>query len=357
MINELKFISPIDGDMLNERDGAITNGMLVVNVTISAEPGHEISINGKTAVYSDGLYTAEIELAAYSNKIEAFDKTAGSSETIVVYRLDNITGKYRLSLDDDIWFLQDIAANADKYESIFENPYLALYKQVHEEFGTKVHINIYYQTEGFNLSQMPAKYKDEWKNNSDWLRLSFHALANDPDMPYINAGYDEMKRDCEKVISEIKRFAGEEVLGPVTTLHWGEATVEGCRALRDLGYKCQVGDFNVDNNLSPVSYYLDVEKRRNIYKRFIWKDNKEDIIFFRSAIIIDCHKLENITGFLDDIWADSHKSCYMDLLIHEQYFYPHYVAYQKEYADKVRTAVKWAVEKGYKPEFLEKCVF
>ena len=41
----------------------------------------------------------------------------------------------------------------------------------------------------------------------------------------------------------------------------------------------------------------------------------------------------------------------MDLLIHEQYFYPHYPRYQPDYKDKVITAVKWATDKGYKPAF------
>lgn len=358
MNDYIKFISPIDGDMLNERDGVFSDGRLVINVSLSAEPGHDISVNGKPAVFKDGVYTAVASLDSYSNTITAVDNTTGKSEKIVVYRLDNITGKYRLSLDDNIWFLEDIARNANNYKSIFENPYLGFYKKIHEEFGTKLHINIYYQTaDGFDISQMPVKYKEEWKNNSDWIRLSFHAFADLPDMPYKDAGYDKMKHDCSMVLEQIARFAGEEVMGPVTTLHWGEATVEGSRALRDLGYKCQVGDFNVDNDLPPVSYYLDVEKRRNIYRRFIWKDNKEDIIFFRSAIITDCHKLENIPGFLDKIWADPHQSAYMDLLIHEQYFYPHYAAYQPDYRDKVHTAVRWAAEKGYKPAFLESCVF
>ena len=63
-------------------------------------------------------------------------------------------------------------------------------------------------------------------------------------------------------MNEIRRFAGPELMGPVTTLHWGEATVEGSRALRDLGYKGQLGYFNVDDHLPPVSYYLTVEQRR-----------------------------------------------------------------------------------------------
>jgi len=357
----IKIISPIDGDMLNERDGKTVGGSLFTKVKVTAPNGSKISINGISALYEDGLYTAEVQLKCYSNVIKVVEENSGCSESMIVYWLKNYAGKYRLSLDDNIWFLQDIAENSHNYKSIFDNPYLGFFKQVHDTYGTKVHINIYYHTDdGFNITQMPAKYKSEWQDNSQWLRLSFHALANKPDKPYINATYDEMKKDCDLVLNEIRRFAGGGLAGPVTTLHWGEATVEGCRALRDSGYKGLVADFNVDNELAeriPVSYYLDIEKRRNIFRRFIWKDNKEDIIFIRSAIITDCHKVDKIGPFLDNIYKDPHQSAYMDLLIHEQYFYPHYTAYQPEYRDKVLTVVKWAVEKGYKPAFLDECIF
>jgi hypothetical protein len=112
---------------------------------------------------------------------------------------------------------------------------------------------------------MPVKYKGEWQENYEWLRLSFHAFQDVPDKPYKDTDYDKMKQDCGMVLEQIKRFAGEELTGHVTTLHWGEATVEGCRALRDLGYRGQVGDFNVDSELAeiaPVSYYLNLEQRR-----------------------------------------------------------------------------------------------
>ena len=51
------------------------------------------------------------------------------------------------------------------------------------------------------------------------------------------------------------------------------------------------------------------------------------------------------------------KGAYIDLLIHEQYFYPFYSNYQPDYKEKVLTAVKWAADKGYEPAFLGDCVF
>lgn len=353
----IKLVGPIDGDMLNEYDGIVADGGLLTKVKILAPSDCIIKVNGIVAKYTGEMFIVDILLKDYRNVIELVEANTGYRQSITVFWLKNYTNKYRLSLDDTIWFLRDIAFHANRYKSIFENPYLAFLKQVHDTYGTQIHINIYYQTDGFNLSQMTDQYKNEWKENAGWLRLSFHALQNDPDMPYIHADYTEMKRDCERVMEQVRRFAGEELTGPVTTLHWGEATVDGCRALRDIGFKGQVGDFNVDNDLPAVSYYLDVEKRRHINKRFIWKDNQEDIIFIRSSIIIDCHKAEEIEPFLSTIKKDPHKSGYIDLLIHEQYFYPFYEAYQPDYRQKVLTSVRWAVNNGYQSAFLSECIF
>lgn len=355
--NEIKFISPIDGDMLSEYDGIVSGKNLTTTIKIAAPSGCMIKVNGVKATYSNGIFQADIKLKDYKNVIELTEETKGYQEKILVFWLRNFANKYRLSLDDNIWFLKDISENTEKYGSIFENPYLCFLKQVHDTYGTKIHINIYYETDGFNLSQLTDKYKHEWKANAGWLRLSFHALADKPDKPYLHANYEKVKNDCDNVMDQVRRFAGKEITGPVTTLHWGEATVEGCRALRDSGFKCLPCDFNVDNNLPPCSYYLDVEKRRHINKRLIWRDNKEGIIFVRCAIIINAYKLENIVSFLDELKKDPHRSAYVDLLMHEQYFYPSYSSYQPDYRQKVLAAVQWAVNNGYKPAFLEECVF
>jgi len=354
---EIKFIYPVDGDMLNANDGTVTGGTLVTKVKIAAPSGSSIIVNGVRAEYIDGIFKADVSLKDYENVIELAEEKQGYKESITVFWLQNFANKYRLSLDDNIWFLKDISDNADRYKSIFENPYLEFLRQVHNTYGTKIHINIYYETDGFNISQMTDKFKNEWKANSSWMRLSFHAFADQPARPYINASYEEVKRDCDMVMNQIRRFAGEEITGQVTTLHWGEATVEGCRALRDAGFNCLPCDFNVDNNLAPCSFYLDVEKRRHINKRLIWRDNKEGIIFLKCTIIIDTQKLEDIVPFLDNVKEDPHMSAYVDLLIHEQYFYSFYPAYQTDYRQKVLTAVKWAVDNGYESAFIEECVF
>jgi hypothetical protein len=355
--NGIKFLSPIDGDLLNEIDGKVINGCLVTKVRVQASPGAKIKINNADAKFIDNTFVSDVNLKDYKNIIEVVDGSTGNSQSITVFWLKNYVNRYRLSLDDNIWFLRDISNNSNKYKSIFENPYLGFMKQTHDIYGTRVHINIYYQTDGFNLSQMTTKYKSEWKDNADWLRLSFHALQNDPDYPYLNSGYDELKRDCEKVNEQIRRFAGEEVMSKVTTLHWGVATVEGSRALRDAGYIGQVSDFNIEDGVQTIAMYLDLNQTRHMNNRYLWRDNREGIIFSKVSIVINSYKVDEIVPFLEALKKDSHKSAYMDLLIHEQYFYPFYKNYQPDFRQKVTTAIKWASDKGYKPAFLSECIF
>jgi hypothetical protein len=356
-MNTIEFISPINGDMLHSYDGLVKKGTLHTIVKVKAPLQHLIVINDAEAREREGVFEAQIVLSDYKNTVEVQNRTTGESQRITVFWLPDFAGHYRLSIDDNIWFLRDINQNSARYTSIFENEYLGFLKQVHDTYGTKIHLNLFYETDGFNLSQLTDKYKPEWTANADWLRLSFHARGEFPDMPYRTAGYQQVAEDCELVKNEIRRFAGKAVMGPVTTLHWGEATVEGSRALRDAGYVGQLGYFNVDDDLFPVSYYLTVEQRRQLKKRFVWHDTQEGITFIRSSIVIDKKELPDIVPHLDN-YANlpSGLPPYVDFLVHEQYFYPFYEAYQPDFRDRILTCVQWATGKGYTPAFLGDCI-
>jgi len=358
MDTTFQFLSPIDGDMMHARDGITTAQGLEIVVLVTAPSSHDLTINGVKAIKEGNVFSGKVRLNQYKHTITVHDYTTAETKQIIVYWLPNFAGHYRLSIDDNIWFLRDIYQQQDNYQSLFDNPYLGFLKQVHDTYRTNIHLNLFYQTDGFNLSQFPDKFKPEWQANANWLRLSFHAWGEFPDMPYRQAGYEQVKHDCAIVKDQIHRFAGESLMGPVTTLHWGEATVEGSRALRDAGYLGLLGYFNVDDELPPVSYYLTVEQRRNIKKRFIWCDNQENITFIRSSIVIDKTELPAIVPLLDS-YADEPSGLppFVDLLVHEQYFYPSYEAYQPDFRDRILTSVKWASDKGYTPAFLGDSLF
>jgi len=368
----IRFRYPLDGDCLNTYDGTVMNGWLTVPVGVEAPDGAEVYIDEKKAEYRDGLYTAEIPLRAYRTVITAEDRTNGTSTKIAVYRLKDCVGKYRISVDDNILFLADLTKNQDVYQSLFDNPYLAVYKKAHDLYGAKVHFNLYYEycdaeqdratfsaeRPYFNLTMMTDRYRDEWKANADWLKLSFHARSNYPDNPYKTTSLERISTDIELVHREIRRFAGEECLSSVTTLHFGASNEAGVHALRNHGYKGLNGYFTVQpNGQTLVSYFYPPELVRHIETRDFWVDNDENMVYSRVDAVLNSYRAHTILPKLEEVFRDNHSAGFVELLIHEQYFYSDYVNYLPDYADIILNAAKWLSERGMKGSFLSEVMF
>jgi hypothetical protein len=46
---------------------------------------------------------------------------------------------------------------------------------MHELYGTKVTLFLFYESGGFNLSRMSERYREEFCSQAEWLKLGFHA--------------------------------------------------------------------------------------------------------------------------------------------------------------------------------------
>ena len=176
--------------------------------------------------------------------------------TAIIYWLPNAANKYSVSVDDNIWAFADLTKNADSYSSIFDNRYLNVYKQAHDQYGAKVRLNLFYEIDNpcglelygpFNLSMMTERYKEEFIANADWLHLAFHAKAELPNNPYSNAAAKQFREEYEMVIREIRRFAGDEVIERATTNHWGSGSKDIVRTERDLGIDALMGYLEIDD--------------------------------------------------------------------------------------------------------------
>lgn len=369
MIKKTYFEFPIDGDCLNSYDGVMKDGVLTIKARVRADETSDIYINEIKAVKTGDIFEAEVSLKGYRNTLYAVDKNDSRNDAkIAVYMLRNPIGKYRLSSDDNLLFFADITKNKDKYKSIFENPYLAVYKEAHDKYGVKVHLNVFYETDDmpvfkvkqdyFNLSMMTDKYKNEWKQNSDWLKLSFHARMEHPDKPYQHTTIRRIEEDCELVHKEILRFAGEDTLAKVTTIHWGECNQAGMRTVRTAGYRGAMGYFEHTPEGEPlVAYYYPDEMINHIGGRDFWKDNDEDIMYGRIDLVLNTCNMQNLLPRLEAIKADPHRAGFIEVMIHEQYFYKEYGAYIPEFREIVLTACKWAYDYGYKGCLMNEIMF
>lgn len=348
----MRFLSPIDGDVLfSVADGTERNGKLITQVALEAPVGLRIQVNGTDASEADGVYTAQIELDRYRNTVEALDVASGTRETIVLYWFKDAYKTYRLGVDDVIRSLENIWRNQERYNSIFDDPFFRLYRDLYEQYGTPVHMHIYYANDdgSFDLSMFPEKYKDEFRANGHWLKLTFHSRTDKPDSPYKFASYDQVLEEGKQVIQQILRFAGPEVMSRVTSQHWADSNREATRAFCDLGYDCIDGYFQLDENGEPfASYYFNKEQVLHAASRDFWVDHSENILFVKDDIIINEVPLAEIDGFMDRISAERNH-CFHYLLIHEQYFYEDYHKYEPDYRERIFSCVDWCHRNGYRP--------
>lgn len=378
------FVSHIDGDCINNKEGKLQGEALYVTATVKASDNAEITINGQPAVYDpiEHTYSAQIPLYNYRNTLYAIDSKNGYRAEIVVFWLKNAVDKFYFTVDDCIVFLYELSKHPEKYPSLFDHPFLAIFKKAHRLYGAHVHLNLYYEfdaasmadfaahKEYFNLSMMTDRYRGEWEENADWLTLSFHANANYPDMPNKCLDSAFIAASMRKTHKEICRFAGRRSLVPVTTAHWGNGYIEPLRAFREGGYLIQCGSFRqMNNDEAYLSYFgrdgipaylrgvgLDSYNRPSDAKegfsgRDVWKDTREDIYYCHPDMVLNYDKgipTEQIEGWLDQYMALRPNSGIMGLMIHEEYFYPDYTLYIRDFGERVLKAIAHIYAKGYR---------
>ena len=349
----MRFIFPQNGDCINKNDG------LPLKVLVEAPADADIYVGGVKAEFSHGVWSATVPISAYKTTLTAENRKNGESCAVTLLKFADPVGKFRLSSDDNILFLQDITKNQDKYTSIFDNPYLAMYKKAHDLYGACVHLNLFYEyipdekyfaahPDYFNLSMMTDKFKSEFEANSDWLKLAFHSNAEFPDKPYKFATAEQITEDFLKIRREIVRFAGESSTTNSTTVHFGAANREVVRALHALGLRSLTGYFRRNAKGEPsVSYYFEDERLEHIGSRDFWYDESEDMIFAQIDLVLNERRYEDVMESLPKIADDPHRGGFISLMIHEQYFHSDYRRHLTDFEARVLDACKYLADRGY----------
>ena len=246
-------------------------------------------------------------------------------------------------MDDNIRFLKELTEN--NYNSIFEHPYLAMYNRLHEEFGLKVQLNLFYRMEGFDLSRMSSAYQSEWEENAEWLKFSFHSDVENV-KPYEVSGYEEVYHDCKKVNDEIVRFASSHTLAKTTTVHYCLATKDGLKALADNNVIGLLGLFEENQ----TSYGICEDEAKKLRAGKIVKLNTIsygaiDIVLNKFSKEDNLIKLQNLMN---------HNN--IKVMIHEQYFYADYGRYQPDFEEKLREVFEFLSKQGYESKFFEELI-
>ena len=233
------------------------------------------------------------------------------------------------SIDDCIKIFRDITIN--NYNSLFESDYFSFFKELHDKYDAKISLYSFVEYKGFNIKNTTDKFKKEFVNNSDWLKIGFHGFNE-------NSRYNDkenIKKDYKLFIKYVKRFAGSlNVIDNFIRLHYFSGNLENILKIKKFGIK---GLFTADDDRD--NYYL--KKNENIFlnKHNIYKDIKNEIFFIKTNLRIE--KIENINETLKTIDINNN----IIMFTHEQYLN------NKNIRDKIIDIYEYSKE-THKPDFI-----
>ena len=373
------------GAILNHNHGTETEKSLTVLLE-GLGSGRPVKVNGEPAEMVGRRFSKEVVLTEKINNITVSEMTPYGlySQQITVVWDKKSFKRYNSFIDDNVFLFTDLAKERPK--SAFDHFYLKGLKKIHDKYGYKVTLNCFFRNDHdgkFTLDQMPDIWKQEFIDNSDWLKFSFHSKSEFPDRPYLESSPEEFGKDWDDVYNEIVRFAGEESYIAPAVIHWGnihptvaqECVKRGVTSytpiLRptvmggpSLAARMNGGDmsklpsrefFKGRDDLEGFAlYYENHEEKSYLAKHKGYYDPLMGLVI-RGGGAATCNlvPLDQIEGKVKSCLAANEESGaeFVNLGTHEQYTFPYYCNYLPDHLDRIELAIKTIVEAGYKPVF------
>ncbi len=188
------------------------------------------------------------------------------------------------SIDDCIEMFRDITIN--NYDSLFESEYFSFFKYLKLKYNAKISLYTFIEYKGFNIKNTAKKYKKEFAENCNWLKIGFHGFNENSRYDTIN---ENIKRDYKLFLKYVKRFAGNcDIIDNIPRMHYFSGNLKNILKIKKHIKGFLTADDDRDN------YYL--KKNENIFlnKEYIYKDIKNDITFYKTNF-----RIENISGDIE----------------------------------------------------------
>lgn len=379
----LEITWPRHGAVLNRHHGVEDAEALEIRVEGLASTVAPVYVNGVPARRDGRKFTAPVRLTEKFNRIEAATENEygefRQQQQVLWDR--NSFPRYNFFIDDNVYFFAEIARTRPR--SLFDQFYLKFLRDMHRRYGTKFTLNIFYRddTHDFELRDFPDAYRQEWIDQADWLRLTFHAYAEFPDRPYQDAAAEKLGADYDLVKAEIIRFAGEATFIKQGVIHWAMATPDGLRALAQRGVDTICGGFSVNtgrqlresyrearaggecevvdplsrsgaefNAVCDTGYFRNVDDVAYLIEHRACYDSGLRLLFAKSYDVC-CNLLtsKQIRERLEARFRNPYGTEHFGVTTHEQYTYPDYPCYLPDHMERMETAIRCLAEHGCAP--------
>lgn len=234
------------------------------------------------------------------------------------------------SFDDLAYTLHDLCAN--RYKSVFDQPFLRALRTIHQETGavfTLFCFNRVAEIPDYDIEKLPGCYGAELSAARDWLRFGFH--AEDGRTKYAaDSGAGEAIARCN---AALRRFAGEDSVDSILRLGFFSGSLDNVLAVRDAGVR---GLYAADD--TRLSYYLNQEQNDEVLRTGRYDDRDNDLVFIRTLPRVDGRSAEDVIAVLE-CWTQPLAEVFM----HEYSF----LSEPETYEQRLRTIARWAGENGF----------
>ena len=387
-------------EITNIRQGAILNhnhgvedehGLTIKIEGLSDLPSH-VFVNGVPAVRDGRRFFADVTLKEKVSTIAASATTAFGefSQSIRVVWDKKSFRRCNSYIDDHSFFWTDLIKERPK--RAFDHFYLAGLKKIHDKYGWKVTLNCFGRNDHFGgeIKDVPDIWRNEFIDNSDWLKMSVHSFAEFPDRPYIDATYEDFTSEYDMIRDEIVRFAGESTFIAPVVLHWGnispavaQALIErGCKAYSSMFRahymggpsladrlkgaqagniaKCQAGAESMSRSRSAAQLGFGFDEHFNAMEENSYLANHRayynpylGVVFYWGYCCCNLVPIEQIPPRFAEAFKAAEKSGneLFSGASHEQYTFPYYHNYIPDHMARIECAAKCLVEGGCTPVF------
>lgn len=245
------------------------------------------------------------------------------------------------SFDDVIGVLKNL--NSETYTSIFEQYMLSDLKTLHDEYGCVFTLNCFCSdTSGFDISQLTTKYANEFQQNKDWLRFSFHAEDSDSNYSDASTYTVEPLVSYGKFVTGIYRLTGSyDCIDRFVRLGYFGGTLVIVNELMSTNNGI-IGLYSSDD--TRLSYYLDTVKNDIVISKGKLFDSENTIMFIRSLPRLDSNDAQSIISNIDLPYQK-----YTEVFGHE-----YSASYSVEFRTKISTICEWANSHGYEYGYFDK---
>lgn len=205
------------------------------------------------------------------------------------------------SFDDVINVFEDLTKNAGHYNSIFDNPFFSKLKVLHELYGAVFSLYCFQVSGTFNLDNTTTKFKGEFHNNSDWLKIGYHAY---------DAGTYESETPVDTLINRVRSmknaiigFSSINNYDPIPRFGFFNITKEQTIALRN--NNLILGTLTADDRRDMNVGLTDLELT-TIRTAFEMRDYVNDIQYVKTLPRYDSDDnttkaLENVINSYDNL--------------------------------------------------------